>query len=123
MNLFPPADQNDQSANASTRLTAMACREIADLQTQIAYTQKQMLTAIDPEMRVGQLNSASERADATVARINELEQQLKAAKAVASDAGGDKLIELITESAEANKPIDARLKALANKPSSSCVIA
>ena len=86
------------------------------MQTQIAYTQKQMLTAIDPEMRVGQLNSASERADATVARINELEQQLKAAKAVASDAGGDKLIELLTS-------IDARLKAIENKPSSSCVIA
>ena len=123
MNLFPPADQNDQSATASTRLTAMACREIADLQTQMAHVQTQMLTALDPERRVGQLNSAAERADATVARINELEQQLKAAKAVASDAGGDKLIELITESAEANKPIDARLKALANKPSSSCVIA
>ena len=93
------------------------------MQTQMAHVQTQMLTALDPERRVGQLNSAAERADATVARINELEQQLKAAKAVASDAGGDKLIELITESAEANKPIDARLKALANKPSSSCVIA
>ena len=54
--------------------------------------QTQMLTALDPERRVGQLNSAAERADATVARIQRAEQQLKAAKAVASDAGGDKLI-------------------------------
>ena len=74
----------------------------------MAHVQTQMLTALDPERRVGQLNSAAERADATVARINELEQQLKAAKAVASDAGGDKLIELITESAEANKPTQSR---------------
>ena len=83
----------------------------------MAHVQTQMLTALDPERRVGQLNSAAERADATVARINELEQQLKAAKAVASDAGGDKLIELLTS-------IDARLKAIENNPSSSaCVIA
>ena len=49
----------------------------------MAHVQTQMLTALDPERRVGQLNSAAERADATVARINELEQQLKAAKTLA----------------------------------------
>ena len=81
----------------------------------MAHVQTQMLTALDPERRVGQLNSAAERADATVARINELEQQLKAAKTVASDTRGDKLIELLTS-------IDARLEAIENKPQPGCCV-
>ena len=85
------------------------------MQTQMAHVQTQMLTALDPERRVGQLNSAAERADATVARINELEQQLKAAKTVASDTRGDKLIELLTS-------IDARLYAIENKPKEGCCV-
>ena len=91
-----------------TRETALACRELVSIQTE-------MLTCIDPQMRGRQLDVAAAQADASVARINELEQQLKAAKVVASDARGDKLIELLTS-------IDARLNAIENKPSSCCVI-
>ena len=91
-----------------TRETALACKELVSIQTE-------MLTCIDPQMRGRQLDVAAAQADASVARINELEQQLKAAKVVASDARGDKLIELLTS-------IDARLNAIENKPSSCCVI-
>ena len=161
--------------------TAMACKEIADLQTQLVGIQTRMLTALDPKTRVDELDEAAVRADeaaaradasvaqidvqvdasaarieqleqqlaeqaaaradeaaaradasvaqidvqvdesaarmeqleqqlaeqagASVARIKELEQQLKAAKAVASDAGGDKLIELLAELVASNKAI------------------
>ena len=63
----------------------------------------------------------AEQAGASVARINELEQQLKAAKAVASDAGGDKLIELLTEIAAANKETNARLAKI--EKNQCCVVA
>ena len=88
--------------------TARACRELVGIQTE-------MLTCIDPQMRGQQLDVAAAQADASVARINELEQQLKAAKTVASDARGDKLIELLTS-------IDARLKAIENKPQPDCCV-
>ena len=91
-----------------TRETALACRELVGIQTE-------MLTCIDPQMRGRQLDVAAAQADASVARINELEQQLKAAKTVASDARGDKLIELLTS-------IDARLEAIENKPQPGCCV-
>ena len=91
-----------------TRETALACRELVGIQTE-------MLTCIDPQMRGRQLDVAAAQADASVARINELEQQLKAAKVVASDARGDKLIELLTS-------IDARLEAIENKPQPGCCV-
>jgi hypothetical protein len=106
-----PQMRNDGPGSPSytfTRETALACKELVNIQTE-------MLTCIDPQMRGRQLDVAAAQADASVARINELEQQLKAAKVVASDARGDKLIELLTS-------IDARLNAIENKPSSCCVI-
>ena len=100
---------NGNGASSYTYETARACRELVGIQTE-------MLTCIDPQMRGHQLDVAAAQADASVARINELEQQLKAAKTVASDARGDRLIELLTS-------IDARLKAIENKPRScACVI-
>jgi len=56
--------------------TARACRELVGIQTE-------MLTCIDPQMRGQQLDVAVAQADASVALINELEQQLKAAKTLA----------------------------------------
>ena len=99
---------NGPNSTSYTYETAKACRELVGIQAE-------MLTCIDPQMRGQQLDVAVTQADASVARINELEQQLKAAKTVASDARGDKLIELLTS-------IDARLNAIENKPSSCCVI-
>ena len=58
----------------------------------------------------------AEQASASVARIKELEQELKAAKAVSSDAGGDKLIELLSELVASNKEINASLGKIEKKP-------
>ena len=106
-----PQMRNDGPGSPSytfTRETALACKELVNIQTE-------MLTCIDPQMRGRQLDVAAAQADASVARINELEQQLKAAKVVASDARGDKLIELLTS-------IDARLEAIENKPQPGCCV-
>ena len=73
--------------------------------------------------RIEQLEKQlAEQAGSSVARILELEQQLKAAKAVASDANGDKLIDLLSQLVEHSKETNARLKEI-EKSRCNCVIA
>ena len=109
--------QTQPSTKQFTHATATACRELVDIQ-------KRILIAVDPNGQASALDTAVQRADASVARIKELEQQLKATKAVASDAGSDKLIELLTELVANSKEANNRLEAIQNKaaPAACCII-
>ena len=99
----------------NTGETAIACRELGDIQNRI-------LIAVDPNGQASALDTAVQRADASIARIKELEQQLKATKAVASDAGSDKLIELLTELVANSKETNNRLEDIQKKPAACCII-
>ena len=76
---------------------------------------EKLATILDPDSRADQLDTATERADAAVARIYELEQQLKAAKSVSRDAGGDKIVELLTNIEALLVENNKRLQALEDK--------
>jgi len=81
---------------------AVSCHQLVALTTQQLAVQTRMLAAADPGNKTAEI-------EASAARIKALEQELAAARALNAEAGGDRLLELLTELLAANKRIESRL--------------
>ncbi len=93
----------------ATDKTVVSCHQLVALTTQQLALQERMLAAADPGNKTAEIEEAAARAEASLARIQKLEQELKAARALNADVGGDRLLELLTELLNTNKEIEARL--------------
>ena len=94
---------------------AVSCHQLVALTTQQLALQERMLAAADPGNKTAEIEGDAARAEASLARIQKLEQELKAARALNADVGGDRLLELLTELLASNKRIEAR-------PANSCCV-
>ena len=83
-------------------ITALSCLQLVELTTQQLAVQTRTLAALDPGGKTAEIEEAA-------ARVKALEQELSAARAVNADAGGDRLLELLTELLATNKKIEWRL--------------
>ena len=86
----------------SGRKTMASCHQLVALSREQLAVQTQMLAVADPGNKTAEI-------EASAARIKALEQELAAARALNTDAGGDRLLELLTELLAANKRIESRL--------------
>ena len=92
----------------SGRKTMASCHQLVALSREQLAVQTQMLAVADPGNKTAEI-------EASAARIKALEQELAAARALNTDAGGDRLLELLTELLASNKRIEAR-------PANSCCV-
>lgn len=99
----------------SGRKTMASCHQLVALSREQLAVQTQMLAVADPGNKTAEIEQAAARAEASLARIQKLEQELKAARALNADVGGDRLLELLTELLASNKRIEAR-------PANSCCV-
>ena len=89
-----------------------ACHQLVALSREQLAVQTRTLLAADPGNKTTEI-------EASAARIKALEQELAAARALNADAGGDRLLELLTELLAENKKMEARL---ANIEAKSCCV-
>ena len=93
---------------------AVSCHQLVALTTQQLAVQTRMLAAADPGNKTAEI-------EASAARIKALEQELAAARALNTDAGGARLLELLTELLTANREMEARLASIDAK-TCGCVV-
>ena len=105
----------------ATDKTVVSCHQLVALTTRQLAVQERMLAAADPGNKTAEIEEAAARAEASLARIQKLEQELKAARALNADAGGDRLLELLTELLAANREMEARLASIDAK-TCGCVV-
>ena len=98
----------------SGRKTMASCHQLVALSREQLAVQTQMLAAADPGNKTAQI-------EASAARIKELEQELAAARALNTDAGGDRLLELLMELLATNREMEARLASIDAK-TCGCVV-
>ena len=89
--------------------TVVSCHQLVALTTRQLAVQERMLAAADPGNKTAEIEEAAARAEASLARIQKLEQELKAARALNADVGGDRLFELLNKLLASNKAMEARL--------------
>ena len=98
----------------SGRKTMASCHQLVALSREQLAVQTQMLAAADPGNKTAQI-------EASAARIKTLEQELAAARALNTDAGGDRLLELLMELLATNREMEARLASIDAK-TCGCVV-
>ena len=98
----------------SGRKTMASCHQLVALSREQLAVQTQMLAVADPGNKTAEI-------EASAARIKALEQELAAARALNTDAGGDRLLELLTELLAANREMEARLASIDAK-TCGCVV-
>ena len=98
----------------SGRKTMASCHQLVALSREQLAVQTQMLAVADPGNKTAEI-------EASAARIKALEQELAAARALNAEAGGDRLLELLTELLAANREMEARLASIDAK-TCGCVV-
>ena len=98
----------------SGRKTMASCHQLVALSREQLAVQTQMLAVADPGNKTAEI-------EASAARIKALEQELAAARALNTDAGGDRLLGLLTELLTANREMEARLASIDAK-TCGCVV-
>ena len=98
----------------SGRKTMASCHQLVALSRERLAVQTQMLAVADPGNKTAEI-------EASAARIKALEQELAAARALNTDAGGDRLLELLMELLATNREMEARLASIDAK-TCGCVV-
>ena len=98
----------------SGRKTMASCHQLVALSREQLAVQTQMLAVADPGNKTAEI-------EASAARIKALEQELAAARALNTDAGGDRLLELLMELLATNREMEARLASIDAK-TCGCVV-
>ena len=98
----------------SGRKTMASCHQLVALSREQLAVQTQMLAVADPGNKTAEI-------EASAARIKTLEQELAAARALNTDAGGDRLLELLMELLATNREMEARLASIDAK-TCGCVV-
>ena len=98
----------------ATDKTVVSCHQLVALTTRQLALQERMLAAADPGNKTAEI-------EASAARIKALEQELAAARALNTDAGGDRLLELLMELLATNREMEARLASIDAK-TCGCVV-
>ena len=91
-----------------------SCHQLVALSREQLAVQTQMLAVADPGNKTAEI-------EASAARIKALEQELAAARALNTDAGGDGLLELLMELLATNREMEARLASIDAK-TCGCVV-
>ena len=98
----------------SGRKTMASCHQLVALSREQLAVQTQMLAVADPGNKTAEI-------EASAARIKALKQELAAARALNTDAGGDRLLELLMELLATNREMEARLASIDAK-TCGCVV-